>query len=71
MSDDERRQFVKGCSYVLDVTAGKTPTWRMVTASWEDGGNISVVFDAPPPADATLLGFEKMLRVEKHRVVLD
>ena len=71
VSDDERRQFLKGCSYVLDVTAGKTPTWRMVTASWEDGGNISVVFDAPPTANATLLGFERMLRVEKRRIVLD
>ena len=71
VTDDERRQFLKGCSYVLDVTPGQTPAWRMVTASWESGGNTSIVFDVPPPGNATLLGFERLLRVEKHRIVLD
>ena len=71
VTDDERRQFLKGCSYVLDVTTGQTPTWRMITASWENGGNTSLVFDVPPLSNATLLGFENLLHVEKHRIVLD
>jgi hypothetical protein len=70
--DDERRQFLKGCSYVLDVTPAQTPTWRLVTASWSNGSDTTLVLDPPPSsASPTLLGFEHLLRVEKHRVVLD
>ena len=72
VSDDERRQFLKGCSYVLDVTPAQTPTWRLVTASWSNGSGTNLILDPPPlNASPTLLGFEYLLRVEKHRVVLD
>jgi type II secretory pathway pseudopilin PulG len=74
IDDDERRQFLRGCTYVLDVTPGRQPVWRMVTASWSTGGNTSLVFDNPPPTNpnnTTLLGFANLLRVEKHRIVLD
>ena len=67
VDDDTRRQFVKGCGSVLAL--GSTPEWIRINASWTDANGTHLICDSSYSGDVVL--FTNLLRVEKHRVVLD
>ena len=67
VDDDTRRQFVKGCGSVLAL--GSTPEWIRINASWTDANGTHLICDSSYTGDVVL--FTNLLRVEKHRVVLD
>ena len=67
VDDDTRRQFVKGCGSVLAL--GSTPEWIRINASWTDATGTHLICDSSYTGDVVL--FTNLLRVEKHRVVLD
>lgn len=68
VDDDKRRQCAKGCGAVLAL--GSTPVWIRVNASWTDAsGTTHLICDSSYSGDVVL--FTNLLRVEKHRVVLD
>ena len=67
VDDDTRRQFVKGCGSVLAL--GSTPEWIRINASWTDATGTHLICDSVYSGDVVL--FTNLLRVEKHRVVLD
>jgi type II secretory pathway pseudopilin PulG len=67
VDDDTRRQFVKGCGSVLAL--GSTPEWIGINASWTDANGTHLICDSSYSGDVVL--FTNLLRVEKHRVVLD
>ncbi len=81
IADDKRQQFVKGCGSVLALST--PPEWIRVNASWTDNngtpGDASddvthVIVD--PLRDGSnhtgnVVLFTNLLRVEKHRIVLD
>ncbi len=67
VDDDTRRQFVKGCGSVLAL--GSTPEWIRINASWTDAIGTHLICDSSYTGDVVL--FTNLLRVEKHRVVLD
>ena len=71
VDDDTRRQFVKGCGSVLALpsTPGSTPEWIRINASWTDANGTHLICDSVYTGDVVL--FTNLLRVEKHRVVLD
>ncbi len=71
VDDDTRRQFVKGCGSVLALpsTPGSTPEWIRINASWTDANGTHLICDSSYTGDVVL--FTNLLRVEKHRVVLD
>ena len=71
VDDDTRRQFVKGCGSVLALpsTPGSTPEWIRINASWTDANGTHLICDSSYSGDVVL--FTNLLRVEKHRVVLD
>jgi hypothetical protein len=72
------KKFLKSCSYVLvpAATATQGPRWFRITASWPAGGNGFVAFADPlfgtfagPSPQA--IGFENLIRVDQHNVVLE
>ena len=67
VDDDTRRQFVKGCGSVLALAS--TPEWIRINASWTDANGTHLICDSSYTGDVVL--FTNLLRVEKHRVVLD
>ena len=67
VDDDTRRQLAKGCGSVLAL--GTTPEWIRVNASWTDATGTHLICDQSYSGDVVLLA--NLLRVEKHRVVLD
>jgi len=81
VDDDTRRQFVKGCGSVLALST--PPEWIRVNASWTDNNDTfndtsddvtHVIVD--PLRDGSnhsgnVVLFANLLRVEKHRIVLD
>ena len=67
VDDDTRRQFVKGCGSVLAL--GSTPEWIRINASWTDSNGTDLICDSSYSGNVVL--FTNLLRVEKHRVVLD
>ena len=71
VDDDTRRQFVKGCGSVLALpsTPGSTPEWIRINASWTDANGTHLICDSVYTGDVVL--FTNLLRVEKHRIVLD
>ena len=67
VDDDTRRQFVKGCGSILAL--GSTPEWIRINASWTDAAGTHLICDSSYSGDVVL--FTNLLRVDKHRVVLD
>ena len=67
VDDDTRRQFVKGCGSVLAL--GSNPEWIRINASWADASGTHLICDKSYSGNVVL--FANLLRVEKHRIVLD
>ena len=72
-----RKTFLRGCSYALvpPSDAQQGPRWYRIMASWSAAGVIYVVFDgADMQAFAgnspTVIGFDTLIRVDEHQVVL-
>ena len=81
VDDDTRRQFVKGCGSVLALSTH--PEWIRVNASWTDNNgtlndtsdDVTHIIVDPLRGGSNYSGnvvlFTNLLRVEKHRIVLD
>jgi type II secretory pathway pseudopilin PulG len=67
VDDDTRRQFAKGCGSVLAL--GSNPEWIRINASWADASDTHLICDKSYSGNVVL--FANLLRVEKHRIVLD
>ena len=67
VDDDTRRQLAKGCGSILAL--GATPEWIRVNASWTDATGTHLICDQSYSGNVVL--FANLVRVEKHRVVLD
>ena len=67
VDDDTRRQFAKGCGSVLAL--GSNPEWIRINASWADASGTHLICDKSYSGNVVL--FANLLRVEKHRIVLD
>lgn len=69
VSDESRRSYLSGCSYVLDTTAVPA-RWCQVTSSWTRPSGASIILE-PSPAGSEVLAFEHLVRVDTHPVHLD
>jgi type II secretory pathway pseudopilin PulG len=75
-----RKTFLKGCSYAVvpPADATKGPRWYRITASWKaDNPTLQVFiafdgtdFETFAGANPTVIGFDGLVRVDEHEVVL-
>lgn len=77
--ESTRKRFARGCSFLLVLRSGSTPTWRRITSSWTTAagtpGEKSFVSladtSALPAGGFTAIGFERLMRVDERTVTLD
>ena len=76
-----RKTFLKGCSYAVvpPADATKAPRWYRITASWRTDSpptpQVFIAFDGADfetfaGANPTVIGFDGLVRVDEHEVVL-
>jgi len=72
-----RKTFLRGCSYVLvpSTDSAQGPRWYRIMASWSADGVFYVVFDgsdiqAFAGDSPSVIGFDTLIRVDEHQVVL-
>jgi len=77
-SEDDRKSYLPGCSFVLALptAANDSPRWFKINSSWNTSGTIFVSFADPGfPAFAgsnpVVVAFENIVRVDQYPVTLD
>jgi prepilin-type N-terminal cleavage/methylation domain-containing protein len=73
VSDETRRSYLSGCSYILDTSA-LPARWCQVTSSWTRSSGTSHITSLilePSPQGSEVLAFEHLVRVDTHPVHLD
>lgn len=75
-SNDARRAFLQGCSYVLHINASP-PKWRRVNSSWTQGWPANVnaedtrLIFSGPALSGEVIALEHVVRVDSYPIYLD
>jgi hypothetical protein len=80
-SESDLKRYLPGCSYVLALPSGgnQQPRWFRVASSWKQptGTDCWVTFEdhggftSFAGSNATVVGFEHLMRVDQYPVTLD
>lgn len=80
-SEPDLKRYLPGCSYVLALPSGgnQQPRWFRIASSWKqpNGADCWVTFEdhggftSFAGSNATVLGFENLMRVDQYPVTLD
>ena len=76
-NDSDMKTFLRGCSYVIVLPSdtSRGPRWFRILASWKAANVIYVVFDNADMQtfagnSPTVIGFDTLIRVDEHQVLL-